>query len=252
VATGVRNAAAAETATAVNNGLGETSSSPPAETAIGITIGAVAMFEISWPSTNTSTTSPEQKRPWPGVTGIVEALVEGAPASPKQEGVADCQLRLAGQLLTLALNPEHDQISALCHHPRVSGLADQRRARRDHDLGRPERPCEQRIVLVEPVLVHERPRVTRQVDRHRPRRPVRKQALAEEDDDRDGASAPRFDGRGQLLIYHFMFGPSCQAGGARGVEFVIGCYGILDRAPKRRDEGDAFQTGSAHTTSTKG
>jgi predicted dithiol-disulfide oxidoreductase (DUF899 family) len=29
--------------------------------------------------------------------------------------------------------------------------------------------------------------------------------------------------------------------GARGVEFVMGYYGILDRAPKGRDEGDGFQ-----------
>jgi predicted dithiol-disulfide oxidoreductase (DUF899 family) len=29
--------------------------------------------------------------------------------------------------------------------------------------------------------------------------------------------------------------------GARGVEFLMGYYGILDRAPKDRDEGDGFQ-----------
>ena len=29
--------------------------------------------------------------------------------------------------------------------------------------------------------------------------------------------------------------------GARGVEFLMGYYAILDRAPKGRDEGDAFQ-----------
>jgi predicted dithiol-disulfide oxidoreductase (DUF899 family) len=29
--------------------------------------------------------------------------------------------------------------------------------------------------------------------------------------------------------------------GARGVEFMMGYYGILDRAPKGRDEGDGFQ-----------
>ena len=31
------------------------------------------------------------------------------------------------------------------------------------------------------------------------------------------------------------------ATGARGVEFLMGYYGILDRTPKGRDEGDAFQ-----------
>ncbi|MCI0633420.1 MAG: DUF899 domain-containing protein [Actinobacteria bacterium] len=31
------------------------------------------------------------------------------------------------------------------------------------------------------------------------------------------------------------------ATGGRGVEFLMGYYGILDRAPKGRDEGDAFQ-----------
>ena len=29
--------------------------------------------------------------------------------------------------------------------------------------------------------------------------------------------------------------------GARGVEFLMGYYGILDRTPKGRDEGSAFQ-----------
>ena len=29
--------------------------------------------------------------------------------------------------------------------------------------------------------------------------------------------------------------------GARGVEFLMGYYGILDRTPRGRDEGDAFQ-----------
>ena len=29
--------------------------------------------------------------------------------------------------------------------------------------------------------------------------------------------------------------------GARGVEFLMGYYGVLDRVPKGRDEGDAFQ-----------
>jgi predicted dithiol-disulfide oxidoreductase (DUF899 family) len=34
----------------------------------------------------------------------------------------------------------------------------------------------------------------------------------------------------------------CYSSGARGVEFLMGYYPILDRAPKGRDEGDAFQT----------
>jgi predicted dithiol-disulfide oxidoreductase (DUF899 family) len=39
-------------------------------------------------------------------------------------------------------------------------------------------------------------------------------------------------------------GAVCQtyATTARGVEFLMGYYPILDRAPKGRDEGDAFQT----------
>src|SRR5919204_661599 len=32
------------------------------------------------------------------------------------------------------------------------------------------------------------------------------------------------------------------AAGGRGVEFLMGFYPILDRMPKGRDEGDAFQT----------
>jgi predicted dithiol-disulfide oxidoreductase (DUF899 family) len=39
-------------------------------------------------------------------------------------------------------------------------------------------------------------------------------------------------------------GTICQtyAATARGVEFLMGYYPILDRVPKGRDEGDAFQT----------
>ncbi len=36
-------------------------------------------------------------------------------------------------------------------------------------------------------------------------------------------------------VYH------CYASTARGVEFLMGYYPILDRAPKGREEGDAFQ-----------
>jgi len=36
----------------------------------------------------------------------------------------------------------------------------------------------------------------------------------------------------------------------RGVEFLMGYYPILDRAPKGRDEGDGFSSGSIATTST--
>src|SRR5712691_1261467 len=105
-------------------------------------------------------------------------------------------------------------------------------------------------------------------------------------DDGTRTLAELFDGRGQLLVYHFMFGPSYAAGcttcssiaarnarepgtdivgyltenfgfsvfalddgavyqtysaGSRGVEFLMGYYPILDRAPKGRDEGDGFQ-----------
>jgi predicted dithiol-disulfide oxidoreductase (DUF899 family) len=37
-------------------------------------------------------------------------------------------------------------------------------------------------------------------------------------------------------VYH------CYSSSARGVEFLMGYYPILDRTPKGRDEGDAFQT----------
>jgi predicted dithiol-disulfide oxidoreductase (DUF899 family) len=77
--------------------------------------------------------------------------------------------------------------------------------------------------------------------------------------------------REQLLVYHFMFGPSYGAAArqlvdrrqgfgftafvldddviyhtysttARGVEFLMGYYAILDRAPRGRHEGESFQT----------
>jgi predicted dithiol-disulfide oxidoreductase (DUF899 family) len=37
-------------------------------------------------------------------------------------------------------------------------------------------------------------------------------------------------------VYH------CYSSSARGVEFLMGYYPILDRTPKGRDEGSAFQT----------
>jgi predicted dithiol-disulfide oxidoreductase (DUF899 family) len=104
-------------------------------------------------------------------------------------------------------------------------------------------------------------------------------------DDGEKALVELFDGRSQLLVYHFMFGPSYEAGcptcssigdavngvlphlhardvtfvfvsqapldklqayhaystTGRGVEFLMGYYPILDRAPKGRDEGGAWQ-----------
>ena len=38
------------------------------------------------------------------------------------------------------------------------------------------------------------------------------------------------------IVYH------CYSSTSRGVEFLMGYYPILDRVPKGRDEGDAFQT----------
>src|SRR4051794_36330852 len=58
VATGVRNAAAAATATAISTGLTDTSMSAAAETAIGMTISAVATLLISCPNAIVSPTSP--------------------------------------------------------------------------------------------------------------------------------------------------------------------------------------------------
>ena len=39
------------------------------------------------------------------------------------------------ELLALALHGEDDEVAAVGDHAREHGLADQRRARRDHDLG---------------------------------------------------------------------------------------------------------------------
>ena len=54
----MRNAAAADTVTAIRTGSAATPMSVAADKATGITISAVAMFEISWPSTAVSTNSP--------------------------------------------------------------------------------------------------------------------------------------------------------------------------------------------------
>ena len=62
MATGVRNEAAAATVTHISTGLAETSMSAAAETATGITISAVAMLLISWPSADGQHEQPEQQR----------------------------------------------------------------------------------------------------------------------------------------------------------------------------------------------
>ena len=47
-----------------------------------------------------------------------------------------------------------------------------------------------------------------------------------------------------MTAFTLQDGAVCQthATTARGVEFLMGYYPILDRAPKGRDEGDGFQT----------
>ena len=57
---GVRKDAAAETATAIRTGSAETSISAAADSATGITISAVAMLEISWPSAAVSRNRPSR------------------------------------------------------------------------------------------------------------------------------------------------------------------------------------------------
>ena len=51
----------AATFTAMSTGRADTSSSAAAETAMGMTIRAVAVLEMSWPSTATSTNSPTRR-----------------------------------------------------------------------------------------------------------------------------------------------------------------------------------------------
>ena len=58
MATGVRNEAAAATVTAIKAGRTDTPMSTAAERAIGITISAVAVLLINWPSVAVSTKSP--------------------------------------------------------------------------------------------------------------------------------------------------------------------------------------------------
>ena len=62
-------------------------------------------------------------------------------------------------VLALALHREHDEVAALGDHPRERGVADELRARRDHDLGDAGAPREQALAVVEAVLLDQRPRV---------------------------------------------------------------------------------------------
>ena len=48
--------------------------------------------------------------------------------------------------------------------------------------------------------------------------------------------AELFEGRSQLVVYH------CYSSYARGTEFLMGYYPILDRTPKGRDEGAGAMT----------
>ena len=94
-----------------------------------------------------------------------------APQVPcRSRRVADDELRLAGQVLALALDREHDEVAALRHHPGEDGLADQRRARRDDHLRDPRLPADERVgVVVERVLLDERPGEGAEVPRDRAR-----------------------------------------------------------------------------------
>ena len=104
---------------------------------------------------------------------IVEVVLERAPGALQEQRVADRELRLAGQVLALALDREHDEIAALRHHPREHRLADQRRARRDDHLRHARPPADELVgVVVERVLVDERPREVAEVARDRPCLPV--------------------------------------------------------------------------------
>ena len=117
---------------------------------------------------------------------IVEVVLERSPGALQEQGVADHELGLAGQVLALALDRAHDEIAALGHHPREHGLADERGARRNDHLRDPRLPAHERVgVVVERVLLGERPGEVAEVPRDRARLPVREQPLAEEHDDRD-------------------------------------------------------------------
>ena len=82
VATGVRKEAAADTATAISTGRGETPISVAAETAIGITIRAVAMLLISWPSTAVSRNRPSSSASGPASPTTSTSASASSSAAP--------------------------------------------------------------------------------------------------------------------------------------------------------------------------
>ena len=75
VAIGIRNAAEHDTVTAIRTGRADTPSSADADTAIGITISAVAVLLMVAPTTADSTKIPSSSDARPGVTDHVDQHV---------------------------------------------------------------------------------------------------------------------------------------------------------------------------------
>ena len=105
-----------------------------------------------------------------------------------------------GEVLSLALDGEHDEIAALRDHPGEHGLADQRRARRDDDLRDPRAAADR----ARPASCVERRTARPAFARAAEVRVIvrafafGKQPLAEEDDDRDRAGDERDADEGEL------------------------------------------------------
>ena len=69
-------------------------------------------------------------------SGSAEPLVEGLPGPLQQQRIAGGQHGLVRALiLVVALHGQDHEVAAGRDHAREHGLADQGRARRDHDLG---------------------------------------------------------------------------------------------------------------------
>ena len=95
------------------------------------------------------------------------------------------------ELPLVALHGHDHEVAALGDHARERGVADQLRARRDHDLREAGPSRQRRLAVDETVLLDERASVVGEVLRQRPRAPGRQQSCTEEEHDRDRAGDER-------------------------------------------------------------
>ena len=119
--------------------------------------------------------------------GVLGLRVKRGPWALEEEHVARVQLDLRlADVITPSLDGGDHQVSALGDHATEDSLAQERRSRRDDDLGEANLPVEgDRLgdaAGPEPVLANQRPRMLAQVGRDLSGRPCRQQPAPEQRD----------------------------------------------------------------------